>query len=62
MTSISAAEQDGNVLCGLDLLRFLLSVAILVVHMPLFSAPPVDLDSLDRNTLPFASALGYILV
>jgi peptidoglycan/LPS O-acetylase OafA/YrhL len=48
------------VLCGLDLLRFLLSVTILVVHMPHFSAPFVDLALLDRSTLPFASALSLL--
>ena len=51
---------DSRNLIGLDLLRFLLSVTILIVHFPHFYYPFINLETLNRSTLPFASWLGLI--
>jgi len=47
-------------LIGLDLLRFLLSVSILIVHFPFFSTPFINMGAVDKTVLPFAGFLKLI--
>lgn len=45
---------------GLDLLRFLLSVVILIVHFPFFSSPFVNLAHYDMAIHPFFDSLHLV--
>lgn len=49
-----------NDLNGLDLLRFLLSITILIYHFPHFIFPFSDLQTLNKGTLPLSASLLFI--
>lgn len=53
-----ALKLEEKNLIGLDFLRFILSITILIYHFPHFSFPFMDLESLDFRILPFSSFLS----